>query len=651
MLPRTLFTLKVVVGIFAFMLLLLIPVRSEKYIAGESPTPVQGWQGFLRTESTTHPGEGFLWAGPEASLQYPRFPRYSPLNLHLKINLQRLDGLTSTRIEVYENVSGGSQIAGRSRLQQEISLVAVVESVCDNPLGCGTRDFYLTIPPRSEGLGLRLEFKSEVGFGFLEAELSLPPEHFFYLFWPQPFWAAGLLLLFALATYARQAGLNLTESLLLTSLTGFVLVTITPTTYQRSWWLLLLATALCWMRLRPLMLRPLILFLAFLLLSQNTNVTDIEFYFHWSSSVHTNGLWNLYNYDPTYDYLPLMLYLLYFYNLVVYPLGLEASNTTWRVAASLMALAVVALVYRISRKTSQPEDPGGWVLLAFNAAFFYNPAIWGQSDMLAVLALTGSFYLIYRERALSGGLALGLTAISKPQAWFVLPLLVWLLITRCGWRRASVGLGLGGGLAFVLAAIAFGLDFSAVGRYLTHPELAGENNNLYPTALNLNYLVLGSEPIAPPLWLSLVGFGVVGGVLLLVLYLSDGSSKDRFLIRNGLGAALLVVTCFGWLIKMKERYLVFGFPFLAIAALQNRRLFKPFLALSWLQLLQLVISLDDNTPWQELILAHYPYLWSSLLSQNWLRELLSIATLGLFCYLMVLYFQLTEPPPTKEDAP
>jgi Gpi18-like mannosyltransferase len=298
------------------------------------------------------------------------------------------------------------------------------------------------------------------------------------------------------------------------------------------------------------------------------------------------------------------------------------------------------------------------ILIAFNAGFFANPVIWGQSDIMAVLALTGTFFLVYRKQALWGGLALGLTAISKPQAWFVLPLLAWILVQRCGWRKGGGGLALGGILALSMATIAFGFDTKSVANYFNQPEFAGNYSYKYVTALNLNRLVVGSGQVTTvPSWLSLLGFVVVGLVMLGVLFTRTG--RQNSLKRDGLAGTLLVVTCFSWLIKMKERYLIYSFPFLGIAALEDRRLFKPHLALSWLQLIQLLTTLFDYSPLKKVNLTFYPFLWTRVLSQDWSDYVLSTCTMLLFFYLGYVYLKQvrrtpkpdqTEPKPELQEA-
>ncbi len=702
-----------VVGLlFGFVVVLTLPSRTYGHTPDSHPT-IDGFQGFSGGE--THPVDGyrFSWALEDASLIYANVPRYTPLNLHLRLNLQRPDGVPPGRIEIYERSTDPPD---------ELRRVTTLEYNPNDPNNQGLRDFYLTIPARESGKGLLVEFKSNafkvqgdrraLGFMFGQAELSLPRTHLLKLFWPQPYWLAGLVLLALVVAWGLRAGLTSLEVFLLGSMIAFVLVTMLPSTYQHSWWLLLIASA-TWAayywegrnlaRRNQWSVWPLLfataLVLVFFLFSPDAFYEDMDSYHSWSASVQANSIWNIYNYNYKFNYLPLMAYLLAFYNLLVYPLGLQDSYLAWRIAMSvlyLVTIGLLSLTYRAANKL--PADAGDpklkasnlntvqvkpkllwerasvrdlwkqrgnrerklapteadlndgssspqWlVLIAFSAGFFYNSTLWGQADIPTVLALVGAFWLVYRGAALGGGLALGIVVISKPQAWFVLPLLGWALIRRCGWKRASFGIGLGGALALLLSAITFGFDPNAVVHYFGQDQFLGSGYLNNPIAFNLNYLVLGTAEVAFPAWMVWLGLGMVSLVMLGVLLTS--SRPDHPLKHYGLAANLLVVTCFSWLIKMRERYLIFGMPFLGLAAMQERRYIKPFLLLSWMQLIQLVIALYQRQRWQTRTLPDNFYWWTTFLNQEWVRRGLSALMLVLFCYFGLLYLQqlkLTRP--------
>ena len=688
--PSLRFGLKVgaiVLILLAGLVVASFPVKSYTQTADTQPT-VDEKLYFGSPES--HPaGYRFDWTLPGAALVYTHVPRYTPLNLRLKLNLQRPAGAPPAHLEIYEAYFE-APVGPR--------LLGTFDYNPNDPSFNGPRDFYLTVPPADRDYGpLLIEFSTntfqvgndrrELGVIFVEAEISLPRSQLRYLFWPHPYWIAGLALLAAIAAWALRSGLSFFESLLLSGMAGLTLLAVSQSTYQFSWVLLFLA-ALFWAMFRwektlqvqlgrwspgPLLAATSLLLLFFLLSGDEHG--DVRAYGLWGASVEKNGIWGIYNYDAGLNYLPLLVYLLWFYNRIVYPFGWQYSTLSWRVFAAILYLVTVFVLYLLLREQSKIENrtsvglgpkskienqpsalntpqggrgrqhpalsssfilhPSSLLLVAFNAGIFFNPIIWGQSDMIALLPGVVAFYLIYRRWGIWGGLALGLVAVSKPQAWFWLPVLAWMLVQRCGWKRGGVGLGLGGVLALALTGGAFGMDFQAVVRYFTQPEFAGDFDNGRPSAFNLNYLFLGEKEVTPPVWLSLGGFGVVALMFLGLLYFTMG--RDRPLKQYALAVGIAAQGCFTWLIKMKERYLIFGLPFLGLAAMLDRRLVKIFLGLSWLQLLQLIISLYRQGRAQRRHLEENFMLWGQLLNAEWLRLALSVCTVAIFAYLAFFF--------------
>lgn len=654
------------IGLLTFLLITVIslPGRNFKHTPDSDPNS-KGFSGFSKPETFTD-GSVYTWALVDPTIVYPRVPRYTALNLKLRLNLTRPDGIPPAHLELYENIADPPGSPAR--------WLATLDYLADHS---GFQEYSFSIPARESGIGLILEFHNntfnvagdsrKLGFIFQESLVSVPQTHFLKLFYPYPYWPACLMMLIFIAAWSLRAGLTFWESFFLVSEAGFIMGTMADSTYQASWWLILAACGFgafyfldIWVRKRTnissswILLGATALLLIFFLFGNDYHQSDIRFYFRWGAAVHDYGLWNVYSHAPDLNYLPLLVFILWIYNQVVYPLGLQQSFLAWRITASLMFLASIFLInlqlkpakVALSRAEDDIKNPGKsrapiLELLAFNVGFFFNSTIWGQSDMLAVLVTIAAFYFIYRRKALTGGVFLGLAAISKPQVWFLLPLLAWMLVQRCGWKRGSLGVVLGGVVALVLAAIAFGLDPASLAQYLNNPEFAGAYINKYPTAFNFNYLVIGSDPISPPEWLSILGFGVLVGIIIWVIIGSAG--KNRALKVYGLGSSLLILSSFSWLIKMKERYLLFSLPFLGMTALTSRQFIKPFLFLSWLQLIHLVAALYDYSRWKQYTLDDYPFVWSMVISNEWFKRGLSVATLALFGYLALAYYQESRP--------
>jgi len=267
-----------------------------------------------------------------------------------------------------------------------------------------------------------------------------------------------------------------------------------------------------------------------------------------------------------------------------------------------------------------------------------------------VLGLVIALWLVYRRQPLLAGIAIGLLLVSKAQAWFLLPLLAWWLLQRCGWKKTLAGLSLGAVVALALSAAPYGLDINNVIYYFNQPEFTGIYTNNNPNAANFNYLIITNQRTPLPVWMSLTGTLVVMVTLALLVYFSRG--KERSLKQGGFAAGYFAFSCFVWLIKMKERYLIYSLPFLGIGATQEKRLVKPFLALSWLQLLQLTISMFQEDRSRSKTLADNFFWWSVTLNRVEVQWLLSLGTMILWGYLLFLYLRnaLKKPAPAPSGA-
>ena len=695
-------SLSVVAALFVVVVLVTLPVQT--YSNNPYNDQYGGISGMYGTEKFPD-GSAYLWMTSQAALQYNRIPRFAPVHLRLTANLNRPEGAAPAAIEVYERTIDPPSAP---------RLVTTLHNTAE-----GITDYYVDIPDRAQGgEGLIIEFKSnsftvppdtrKLGFIFTYSELSLGKTYLRYLFWPQPYWVAGVLLLFVVAAWSFRAGLNWLETFLLAGLNATVVVTMAATTYMRSWWLLAVAVGLAvifglkvwlerrytakpgWLTWGPILAASVAL-VGFFLLNGDEHAFDINFFNTWSKAIHENGLWNIYEYSnahypgTTMNYFPLIPFMLSVYNLVVYPFGWQGNNLVWRIFSSGLFFAVVGLVYLLNRAYSVKADPalkrtGNWltllypqkepeastakpgnpellIIVAFNAAIFVNPAVWGQSDIVAVLMLTLTYYLVWTRRPWWAGLALGMAFMSKPQIWFALPLLALLLIQRCGWKKTLQGLGLGAVASVLMCVVYFGGSPQLVARFMGQTELAGEYLNSFNTAnLNLNFLMLGYAKIATPLWLSLLGFATAGAILLWVLisiFLRGRNDKPQ--AHYSLAIGLIITTCYTLLIKMKERYNLYGLPFLGLAAMKDRRrLMVPFLLISWLHLVATLVGLYQyNKVTNRTVLPNNFLWWSDILSREETRRVFSAGSVILLIYLLALYFgfrQTAEPAAHKEPV-
>ena len=176
---------------------------------------------------------------------------------------------------------------------------------------------------------------------------------------------------------------------------------------------------------------------------------------------------------------------------------------------------------------------GGGRAAAASGVYLLNPgalwdvAVWAQPDSWhALFVLVGLWSLGWR-RPLRGGAWLALAALTKPQAWVILPLAA-LSTVRCnGWAgfgRAALG---GAGIAALVLA-----PFAVAGRLPDLLTLPGQISSVMPVASanahNLWWLVTGgavpflfdNERLGGPLSLTYrqAGLGLISAVVLFALW-------------------------------------------------------------------------------------------------------------------------------------
>src|ERR1700694_2068365 len=88
---------------FLLITVISLPARDFKHTPSSDPNS-NGFVDFSKPETFTD-GSSYTSALAEPSIIYPRVPRYTVLNLKLKLNLTRPAGLPPAHLEIYENVA------------------------------------------------------------------------------------------------------------------------------------------------------------------------------------------------------------------------------------------------------------------------------------------------------------------------------------------------------------------------------------------------------------------------------------------------------------------------------------------------------------------------------------------------------------------
>ena len=251
--------------------------------------------------------------------------------------------------------------------------------------------------------------------------------------------------------------------------------------------------------------------------------------------------------------------------------------------------------------------------------------------------------------------------LLKPQAIFAIPLLGLLLVKKSGFKKAVLGSAVTSLVGLALSLPAFGFDWNSfVNNYWSRNELAGNKMDFFLLrAYNFSYLTDFAE--SHSIAVVITGFAIIALTNLLLVGISWFKVASE--ATTALAVALTVLVSFTFAIKMHERYTYYALPFLALAALYNRRSSRVYLLVSVVSLYQVVI-----TPLPTYRSNQIPdtfLLWNSIVQNNWqwLPDALSYLTIVVFIYLLIYYLReiyrvnstkliaVIEQPEQKEETP
>lgn len=122
-------------------------------------------------------------------------------------------------------------------------------------------------------------------------------------------------------------------------------------------------------------------------------------------------------------------------------------------------LLLAVVVYAEARRTAPERADLACALVALNPALIFDTACWGQPDALHSLLAVLSLVALARGRPEASWVLLAASAMAKPFAYVLAPLVVLETLKRFGARRAARS----GLLALVFLAVVFA-PFAAAGR-------------------------------------------------------------------------------------------------------------------------------------------------------------------------------------------
>ena len=310
-------------------------------------------------------------------------------------------------------------------------------------------------------------------------------------------------------------------------------------------------------------------------------VSDISTNKVWGRHVAREGIHTIYRIST--DYPPLLLYFFgaagELYERFVDPAFREEPMLASQLYTFLIKLpgiifhpVVAASIYLLVRRFGPGIAFGVATAYALNPAVAYDVAHLGQTDPVhAAFSLLAIGALVYGQ-PLWAGVLIALAALTKPQAWILLPIVGLGLIFWYG--RRGVLRGAIGGLvasAIVLAPWIATNRLHHAERFLEALDnksvnaqaLTAQAHNLWwiPTLLEWRF-INDWEPLVGPLSYRLVAMAMVLALIVLVaLRLPGLRPRDRLFSFIG----LLTVGWFVVTVRAHENHLFMALPFLAVA--------------------------------------------------------------------------------------
>ena len=325
--------------------------------------------------------------------------------------------------------------------------------------------------------------------------------------------------------------------------------------------------------LLALTLRILLSFFGTLQLDQGTFIA-------WSSNLAQLGFKNFYN--GWSDYLPGYLYFLWGLGKINL-LGLMPEVFLYKLPAILSDILTGYLIYKVLEKHKGKKwGLIGAIIYIFNPAILANSTLWGQVDSLTALASVASIYFLSINYLLSAAV-LSAGTLIKPQAAFILPIILFLMVKN-KWNFAKIIKYILAGLfIFVLGFIPFSQG-NLIQFILSRLSFSA---NQYPyTSINaFNFWGLFGFWKPDNVFYQFGGYILAFAATALLCFRSAKNKISPYYLLSFVFAA-----SFMFFTRMHERHLLPLFAPLAIVAIDNPVFLLPYIGFSVVYVLNLVYS-------------------------------------------------------------
>ena len=299
----------------------------------------------------------------------------------------------------------------------------------------------------------------------------------------------------------------------------------------------------------------------------------------WMPEIDELGFTNFYKVDS--DYSPLYLFLLAI--LCLLPKGKQVTITDngWnytffdnrmvyvKTIYFLCTIALAFAIYLLVKELTKSKNKAvvGYIVGLALPTVFVNSAIWGNADVIYATFLVFSLYFAIKGDSIWAFVFFGLSFANKAQAIFLLPFLVYLLMSRKLKLWTIVLVPVTYFLTF-LPAFIFGASIKEPFIYLGK-QFGGQTDITYGCANVWKFLELDNSEIVRnnAMWASIL---VIGAMLAVVYLRNINLSKKDNMFKV---AFLLIMTTIFFLPRLHERYFYVIDVLVIVYALIDKRRF------------------------------------------------------------------------------
>ena len=279
----------------------------------------------------------------------------------------------------------------------------------------------------------------------------------------------------------------------------------------------------------------------------------------WSNSLVQNGLNNFYS--GWSDYLPGYLYILW----LLGKLNLIPAFQVilFKLPAILADMGTGYLIYKIANNLSVKK----WgiilsLIYLFNPAVFANSSLWGQVDSLTAFFSLLAVYLASKNKKVFSAIILAIGTLIKPQAAFILPGILYLIIKNKWKGKEIIFFIISGLVVFIFGFIPFN-NTSNIFEFILKRLSVSASQYPYGSVNAFSFWGLFDfwKPDNISFW---IGAGISCLLIVIVLFLLRKKGGLEYTI-----SAISLLVSFLFLTRMHERHLLPILAPLLLASLAN----------------------------------------------------------------------------------